>query len=78
MARHNLDRGGVEMASWEGRFKVFGSEPGELVRFELKDARDAVQKAKQMIEDGFEETYILGPDGKVYRSDDFHQLLKIS
>ena len=65
------------MASSEGRYKVFGSEPGGLVRFDLKDAKEAVQTAKQMIKDGFEETYILDQDGRVYRPAEFHRLLMI-
>jgi hypothetical protein len=66
------------MKSSESRFKVFGSEPGGVVRFELESAIEAVQMAKRMIKNRFEQTYILDQGGKVYRSDDFHQLLKIS
>jgi hypothetical protein len=64
----------VEMESSGSRFKIFGSEPGGLVRFDAEDPRLAVQTAKRMIEAGLEQTYIVGQDGRVYRSADFHLL----
>ncbi len=56
-------------------FKVFGSEPGGLVRFDTEEAGVAVQTAKRMIEAGLKQTYILGQGGKVFRPAEFHLLI---
>ena len=63
------------MAHYENRFKVFGSEPGWIVRIEVKNVSEALWIAEGMIKDRFEEIYILDLDGKVHRPTDFQNHL---
>jgi hypothetical protein len=65
----------VEMAHYQNRFKVFGSEPGWIVRIEVKDVSEALWIAEGMIKDRFQEIYILDRDGKVHRPTSFQLLL---
>jgi hypothetical protein len=66
----------VETLTGKTRFKVFGSQPGSIAFIELEDVLEAIHSAEQMINDRFEEVYILDLEGKVHRPDDFHLLLK--
>jgi hypothetical protein len=63
------------MAHHKNTFKIFGSEPGWVVRIEARDVSEALWIAEGMIKDQFEEIYILDLDGKVHRPTDFQQLL---